>query len=129
MATPTPAEFRAVFPEFTDPAKYPDARITFFLTLATKLVSECRWGELYGQGVMLVAAHYLALGARQVTAGIAGTPGTIQGAKTSKKVGEVSVGYAAPTATAGAGYWGQTIYGEQYWQLLMMFGMGAIQLV
>lgn len=128
MALPTPAEFRAVFPEFNEVA-YPDARITFFLTLATRLVSACRWGELYDQGLMLVAAHYLALGARQMTAGATGTPGTIQGAKTSKSVGQVSVSYAAPSDGGTSGYWGQTIYGQQYWQLLMMFGTAAIQLV
>lgn len=128
MATPTPAQFREVFPEF-DEAKYPDARVTFFLTLATKLVSACRWGELYDQGVMLVAAHYLALGARQVTAGASGTPGTIQGAKTSKSVGQVSVSYAAPSDGGNAGYWGQTVYGQQYWYFLGMFGIAAIQLV
>ena len=116
------ADFRAAFPYFTE-AAFPDASVIFWSTLAEKQMSECRWGDLYIQGVMLYTAHELKLSL------LGGGASSSSGVVTSKKVGDVSVNYDVSFGiNANAGLWNRTIYGQQYWQLMQMVGMGAYQL-
>ena len=123
----TVADFLAIFPEFNNPAKYPDARIQLYLTLAASRVSECAWGDAYSLGIALFTAHYLA------TMGAAGGgtgAGIVTGEKSSKKVGDVQVTYATTSNRAtDAGWWNSTIYGQQWWDLNSLYGIGVVQLI
>jgi len=116
--------FRAAFPEFTA-ASFPDAAVTFWSSLAELSVGECRWGDYYTQGLYLLTAHYLSLSS--LMAAGAGTGNT--GFVTQKKVGDVAISYSDNAgAVTGAGQYNRTLYGQQYWQLVQMIGIGAIQL-
>lgn len=124
------ADFRAEFPEFASVTDYPDAMITFWSTLAEKMVVLAVWGELYATGVKLYTAHELVLARRNAQAGVAGgTPGIFTGAASSKSVGGASISYDTTSATEkDAGWWNLTTYGRQFWRLAQMLGMGCIQL-
>ena len=116
----TPDEFKVRFPEFDS---IEDDRIQFFLDKAALLVSECRWGTLYDEGVALLAAHYLALSIIQESASSA-TPSF---PVSSKKVGDVQINYAVPTAASGTeAYYNSTPYGQEYWSLVRLVGIGAV---
>lgn len=126
MAVLTYDEFIAFFPEFSDAGKYPPARVNAYLQLAASRMNECFWGDSYGFGQALWAAHYLA------TAGMAGGGGSgvVTGEVSSKKVGDVQVTYATSSdRAADAGWWNSTIYGRQWWDINSLFGVGAVQLI
>ncbi len=126
----TPDQFRADFPEFSDPEQYPDSLIAFWQTVATSLVNTDRWGTLADLGLELATAHHLALAARdQASVDSGGLPGQMTGPTASKSVDKVSVGYDTAAATlTGAGFWALTRYGVQYVQLGRLNGAGGIQL-
>lgn len=128
----TVSGFRLHFPEFTDTVKWPDAQILFWSGLASKLLSAEQFGSVWEQAVELLTAHYLviAVGNLQVANG-GGLPGS--GAATSvvsmKKVGSVTIGYEnTSTLNQTAGWYNQTTYGQSLYNLMRMFGAGAIQL-
>lgn len=122
--------FRAAFPEFADIARYPDAQLTFWSTLATAQVNVNRWCLQAPLGVMLYTAHEITLAAQNQKAGvIGGTPGGASGPANSKTVGSVTVAYdTQQTAEKDAGYWNLTTYGKQFIRLARIFGAGGIQL-
>jgi len=126
----TVASFRASFPEFTDPVRYPDAAVNFYLTLATRMLRPQVWGDLLDQGVMLFMAHNLVLAMRAAKAATVGSaPGVASGAVSSKTVDKVSMSYdTAGTAVQGGGQYNLTIYGNQYLQLVSIVGLGGTQL-
>lgn len=131
QSLPTPDQFRALFPQFADTTKYPDAIINARLAMADALMSESRFGaEVFPYVVGLFIAHYMALYAadqRSMAVGAAG--GANSGVQTSKSVDKVSVGYdASMTMNPDAGFWNNTRYGSEFWEYLMIFGAGAIQL-
>lgn len=116
----TPTQFKERFPEF---ATQTDERIQVFLDKAALLVSACKWGNLYDEGVALLAAHYLALSILQSSASSA----TPTFAIASKKVGDVQINYAVPSAASGTeAYYNSTPYGQEYWSLVRLVGMGAV---
>lgn len=124
--------FRESFPQFTD-ALFPEGRVRFWLTLAGKSMSRERWDTLLPEGMGLFAAHFLTLEreANKVTDGTGGiTAAAGPVISSSKAVGGVSKseGRAGPTATASlnAGQWNATIYGQQYWQLAQLVGVGGL---
>lgn len=125
----TPTTFRVAFPEFADAVKYPDPQVQFYIDLSGKMMNAGRWGELLDFGAQLFVAHNLALQrARILTANAGGTPGQAKGIQTSKSVGSVSVSYDASSVTEeGAGHWNLTIYGQQYYRLMMQIGAGPIE--
>lgn len=124
------ADFRAAFPEFANTAKYPDAQLTFWASIATAQVNVCRWGDMAPNGVFLYVAHEITLAYQNVkSASIGGTPGGQSGPANSKAVGSVSVGYdTQQTAEKDAGWWNLTTYGKQFIRLARMFGAGVVQL-
>jgi hypothetical protein len=127
----TVQEFREAFPQFTDEL-FPDARVRFALTLAGKSMSVERWGELLPEGMGLRVAHYLTL-EREAAKGKDGTGGinAASGAvvSSSKTVGGVSKSETraggASSGDSAAGQWNLTIYGQQYWQLVQLVGVGG----
>lgn len=122
------AAFRAVFPEFGDAAKYPDAQVQYYLDFAVQSLRPEAWRNLLERGAGLFVAHYLAMSAISR----AGTvPGRGQlGIVASKSVGPASISYdnSAISAQADAGHWALTSYGLMYWELMRMVGTGGWQL-
>lgn len=118
------AAFRAAFPEFTD-VLFPDASVIFWSDLAATQISADVWGTAYTNGLYLLTAHYLTMSKISASGVTSGNSGVIS----QKKVGDVSVSYDATIANAsGAGLFNRTSYGQQYWTLVQMFGVGAVQL-
>lgn len=128
--SPTVADMRRDFPEFADTTKYSDAMIQRQLRIASSMLSEQTWAESWGYGIELRTAHYLTIGARNSAAVAAGSVGgAVSGLLTSKAVDKVSAGYdVGATTYEGAGFWNTTSYGIEFWQLMMLFGAGPIQL-
>jgi len=125
----TPTQFRSDFPEFADPAKYPDTLVQMWLTVAASLVNSGRWMELTNIGIELVTAHHLVMAIKDETAAAnGGVPGTIQGPTTSKSIDKVSVSYDAGSAMlSDAGFWALSSYGLRYLSLARMMGAGGYQ--
>ena len=124
-------EFRAAFPEFGDPARFPDSQIEFWAGLAELSLDERRWGGFYPYGLQLFVAHFLALAKQNEASGQGGgVPGTGgSGNISSKKVGEVQVTYSQKTGDVdGGGEWNATAYGRQYLTLQRLIGHGCYQL-
>lgn len=113
------AQFRLTFPEFNDIARFPTAQINFYFGLAAFQVPL----SVFGPDVLpfvsnLFVAHNLAL-----------TMSSASGPVSSKSVGSVSVSYDTnATNEQDAGWYNSTIYGKQYYRLMMIYGAGAIQL-
>ncbi|ANF79326.1 DUF4054 domain-containing protein [Salmonella enterica] len=128
---PTVAQFRQTFPQFTDETTYPDPAIQMRLNLADVLMSESRFGpDVFPYVVCLFVAHYLALSAADNrSAATGGAGGVNTGIMTAKSVDKVSASYdASSTLNPDAGFWNNTRYGSEFWEYLMIFGAGAIQL-
>ncbi|MBX4508232.1 hypothetical protein CF032_16310 [Klebsiella oxytoca] len=128
---PTPEKFRTDFPQFADEDKYPTPMIQARLNLADVLMSEARFGEdIFPYVVELFVAHYMGLYAADMrSAAVGASGGANSGVQTSKSVDKVSVGYdASITLNPDAGFWNNTRYGSEFWEYLMIFGAGAIQL-
>ena len=122
------ATFRAVFPEFGDSAKYPDAQVQYYLDFAVQSLRPEAWRNLLERGTGLFVAHYLAMSAISRAGTI---PGRGQlGIVASKSVGPASISYdnSAISAQADAGHWALTSYGLMNWELMRMVGTGGWQL-
>lgn len=133
MTNPSPItadQFRLDFHEFSSSVTYPDTMIDFWLTVAANFVRQCVWGNQYGLGCELYAAHNLVLEAQaQRASQTGGIPGVATGPINSKSVDKVSVGYDTGVASEeGAGNWNLTTYGLRFKRLADLFGMGGIQL-
>lgn len=126
----TTSKFRTDFPEFSNTTAYPEALVSFYLTLGAKLMSVDRWADIIDEGLELFVAHNLALERpAQKTAAAGGVPGIASGPVSSKTVDKVSVSYDTSAAMeADAGHWNLTIYGQRYIRLARMVGSGGIQL-
>ncbi len=127
----TPDSIRQHFPEFTDPVKYPDGTINFWLGIAAILVANTRrWVTLLDHGQELFVCHHLVLAAQNVNSASRGNPpGVSKGATTSQSVHDVAESYdAAGAAELNAGHWNLTTYGTQYIGLARMIGSGGVQL-
>lgn len=129
---PTVQEFRNAFPQFTEEL-FAEGRVTFYLGLATKQLSQERWDDMWQEGCFLHAAHHLTLERAAVkvadgTGGMDAAAGAV--VATSKSVGGVSKSEsragAAATGNVSAGHWNDTIYGKQYWQLAQLVGAGGL---
>ncbi|BAE74939.1 hypothetical protein SGGMMB4_03865 [Sodalis glossinidius str. 'morsitans'] len=128
---PSVTNFRDNFPQFADPAKYPKTHIEFLLNLADVLLSEKFTSkDLFPYFVGLFVAHYMVLWAADSKAmATGGAGGASGGVASSKSVDKVSVSYdTGATLNPDAGFWNYTRYGAEFWQLIMMFGAGGIQL-
>lgn len=128
---PTPDQFREMFPQFSDATIYPDSRIAMRLALVDQLMDESRYGpDVFPYVCGLFVAHYLYLDtADSRSSAVGGAGGANNGIQTSKSVDKVSVGYdASQTLNPDAGFWNNSRYGSEFWEYLMIFGAGAVQL-
>ncbi len=129
--TVTPSSFRENFPELASGATYPDATVSYWLGIGTRLLRPDRWEDMLDHGLELFIAHHIALAAQAVrSAAAGGSPGASTGVTTSEAVGKVSVSYDAGSTTLdqGTGHWNATVYGVQFLTLVRMFGSGGWQL-
>jgi len=126
----TPSQLRQDFPEFQDAAKYSDAAISFWATVASVSLPECRWGAWWSLGQELFIAHNLVLATRNQEDEASGaTAGDVSGPATAKAVDKVSVSQDASAVTLENGaFWNMTSYGIQLLQFARMVGAGGIQL-
>nr|WP_310616939.1 DUF4054 domain-containing protein [Pantoea cypripedii] len=128
---PSVSDFRTAFPQFADTTRFPDAQVTFRLNLADVLLSEKTTGKaMFPYLVELFVAHYMALWrADSRAAAMGGAGGSTNGVQASKSVDKVSVSYdTGATLNPEAGFWNNTRYGAEFWQLIIMFGAGGRQL-
>lgn len=128
---PTVSKFRTDFPQFADTTKYPDAQIQFRLNLADVMMNESLYGPaMYPYIVELYVAHYMTLFAQdQRSAAAGGSGGNASGVQSSKSVDKVSVSYDnSMTLNPDAGFWNNTRYGAEFYQIATMFGAGGRQL-
>lgn len=126
------AAFREAFPAFSG-SLFPSAQVEFWLAVASIRLSAARWGDLLDQGIGLFVAHNLTL-ERMVELDSQGTGGSTatQGpaVSDSKTVGPVSKSKSyspATVADASAGAWNQTVYGQRFYELMRLVGVGGLQ--
>lgn len=120
------AAFRAATsPAFDDLSAFPPDAVAYWLGVAVARLPAMRWGDNLSEGIVLFAAHRLAL-ARQM----AGSSASGSGAPvSSKSVGGVSIAYNWEAGTLDrAGAYNLTPYGREFLQLARMVGMGVVQL-
>lgn len=128
---PTITDFRRDFPQFSDATNFPDPQIEFRLNLADVLLSEKVTGKkLFPYFVELFVAHYMVLWLADRRASlVGGAGGSTNGVQASKSVDKVSVSYdTGATLNPEAGFWNNTRYGAEFWQMITMFGAGGRQL-
>lgn len=139
--------FRANFAAFSDPGVFDDNSINLYLGIAGNLLNSDRWGgnseevlDAEGNivnmgtldyGIALFTAHHLTLMARDnAVVRAEGLPGTVEGARNSKSVDKVSVGYdTQEVLIKGGDFYNMTQYGVRFLHLARMMGTGgALQL-
>ncbi|AWJ93315.1 DUF4054 domain-containing protein (plasmid) [Azospirillum baldaniorum] len=122
------ADFIAAFPEFANPAVFPESQFNFWSAEGYAQLNAKRLGGRLDLAVMLFTAHNLALSAPNVRAGATGgAPGAIRGPATSETVGPASASYdAGRVADERAGEWNLTQYGVRLWRLIKGRCLGPV---
>jgi hypothetical protein len=125
MADPVldPAKFRLLFPQFADPALYPDDTLQAWWQIALCSLQEppcvCLTDACGATLMYLMAAHIGALLTRAATSAATGVI-------TSATIDKVAVGFAAPPFKNGWQFWlASTPYGVQLWAMLSALGAGG----
>jgi hypothetical protein len=122
----TPTDVRARYPEFESVTDYPTARIQTWIDKAEGELSESNWGDQYNEGLLAYTAHFLSWSTNTASSG--GAVGSV-GPLASKSIGDVSVSFAS-TVSAGASateaFFNSTPYGQEYWRLVQMYGVGMV---
>lgn len=118
--------FRATFPQFADPVKFPDALITTQFGLATGYVSSETYGDMpqdaRTSALYLMTAHLLALGVIIAQGNYSGQPGIVA----SSRVGDVQVQMQPPPVRGQWRWWlSTTPYGLQLVALLDAQSVGG----
>ena len=123
------ADFRKDYPEFGNAEAYPESAVTYYLTWATIMLNPLRWGSVLPLATELYAAHYLTEERKAFLNSRVGlAAGDVSGPLQAKSVDKVSLTYdMSSVVDADAGDWNQTIYGRRLWRLIMMAGMGPVQ--
>lgn len=113
-------QFRSRYPSFTEDA-YPDSVVALRLDLAEKFFAG--WEEAVKDHCSgLYVAHYLSAHGSSSSA-------PAMGIVSGKSVDGASVSYdTGTTAEQGAGFWNATTYGRELYQLMRIFGAGAVQI-
>lgn len=117
-------EFRAAFPAFADPIKYPDARLQLYWDQATCYVSDLDYGSLQGPcrrlAINLMTAHLTAI-SDLIAQGQ--TSGVVQ----SSTIDKITVSLTPPPITDSYFAWwlSTTPYGQQLKSLLDTNSVGG----
>ena len=114
-----PAAFRALFPQFADPVKWPDAALSIQFGAATGYVSADTYGDMpvaaRTSALYLMTAHLLALGVIIAQNNYSGQVGVVQGAV----VDHVQITLTPPPVKSQWQWWlNTTPYGAQLLGLL-----------
>ena len=120
--------FRTTFPEL-DAESFPDAAVLVRLKIAEKFFSEDLWPDetIRDHCIGLYAAHFLVAHGSRAAGGEGGAG--VTGVVASKSVDGASISYdVGSTVEQGAGFWNATTYGRELYQILRVFGAGAVQL-
>lgn len=129
---PTAEKFRADFDEFSDPSRYPDSIISFYLGLADTALDQDKHGDQFIYLCELFAAHYVELrGKAKAGASVSGAVNSSGGGVlSSKSVDKVSASYdTSGIVNPDAGFWNNTGYGREFYWWWSMFGAGGRQLL
>lgn len=121
------AEFRALFPAFSDQTKYPDDVLSGYFSVATFYLNpedNCVInGARLQMGLNMCTAHIAQL---FTTIGTDASEGASSGVVTGSSVEKVSVQLAIPPTTSGWQFWlASTPYGNMLWQLLRTISAGG----
>lgn len=122
----TPSSLRALYPEFGDASKFPDASINAWVAQAALMHDAGRWGALLDFGVTLFVCHRTALAAQRLrAASFGGVPGQSSGIVSSKSVDKVSQSFdTTSTSEEGGGHWNLTQYGQEWLRQARIVGAG-----
>lgn len=117
------AQFRALFPAYSNEGCFPDAMLNGYWARAITIVSNKNYGWLRGayrqEALNLMTAHLLALSA---IIGEGGTPGVVTGATIDK----ISITLEPPPYQTQFQYWlGTTPYGQELLALLAVWSTGG----
>ena len=125
--TYTNTDFLAFYPVFT--ASMPTGIIDQFILIANQAVLEARWHESWRYGMANFIAHLCTLYLQVEAPGPSASAGAVVaaaeggGLKTSKGVGDLSVGYDYSLLTNATNGWGDfngTIYGRRFANMAKM---------
>ena len=121
-----PAAFRALFPQFADPAKFPDAALALQFGMATGYVSADTYGDMTvaarTNALYLMTAHLLALGIIIAQNNYSGQVGVVTGAV----VDHVQITLTPPPLKSQWQWWlNTTPYGAQLLGLLEAQAVGG----
>lgn len=119
--------FRALFPQFADPTKYPDAALSGYFVMATCNVEACDNSAISGDCLQLVL-NLLTAHIAQLFNAIAqgGASGGTTGIQTGASVDKVSVTETPPPFTSAWQFWlSKTPYGQQALVILAGFAAGG----
>ena len=122
----TAQDVRNRYPEFSDATAYPDARIETWIAKAVGELDEAAWGDQYNEGLLAYTAHFLSWSTNTASSG--GAVGSVLPVA-SKSIGDVSVTFAsAGGGSAGSmeAFFMSTPYGQEYWRLVMLYGVGML---
>ena len=117
----TPANFRKLYRQFSDPGVFDDFVINTYINMAVSMLNASRWGGQLDYATGLFVAHHLTLKARDdLTSMAGGIPGAVSGPQSSKSVDKVSVSYDTKAVTAEhGGFWNLTVYGVRLYQMAL----------
>lgn len=118
-----PAAFRAMFPQFSDPTAFPDAKLQAHFDAATGYVSADTYGDMKptsrAYALDLMTAHLLTLG-------VMAAQGTQPGVTIMSRVGDVQVQLQPPPVKSEWSYWlNTTPHGAQLVALLQAQAVGG----
>lgn len=121
-----PATFRVLYPQFADPAAFPDLKLSAEFDMATAYVSPEVAGDMPApartQALNLMTAHLLALGVLIAQNGYTGQVGVVQAAT----VDNISITLQPPPERGQWRWWlNTTPYGAQLASLLEMQSAGG----
>lgn len=129
--------FREIYREFSDVGVYEDSEIDNLIKLAVgdpanniaPQLNPDRWMSRLDFATGLYVAHYLVIMERnRRTARAGGIPGEMKGPRSSSAVDRVSASYDTQAISLkDMGFWGQTTYGLQLFQMARQAGTFAFQ--
>ncbi|KVU85086.1 hypothetical protein WK75_27485 [Burkholderia ubonensis] len=114
------ADVRARFK--TASAPFDDAAVELAIEDTRPYFDRARWGGFYQRAACGLVMHFLVMARAAERAG-----GKPMLTATSKKAGEVQVGYAAPASMTGDDAWlAATMWGQEYMRLRRIVGAGGL---
>jgi hypothetical protein len=139
----TVGQFRIDNPAFSDTTRFTDAEIQYWINQACSppnlsyALNPCRWGQFFTLGLNLWVAHNLAVADAQGVrmngpGGIHPGSGSLigSGLYSSRSVGGVSLANDNTFGqTQNAGWWGMTVWGNQFLYYLRLAGAAPTQLL